>query len=141
MPTRIIWLPILLTVFLLCCSDSGNVISTPIQNSGWQLASITRGDSTSSIPVNEVYTLQFDNDSLVSGQVHCNTYSTNYHIVPPDSISFGPFIMTKIGCPLPSHQAEFRSGFDNANAIKTTSTQLRLYYLNRTRVLNFEKLM
>ena len=139
MPTRRFSFATLVSLILVSCSDRGNVVSTLIQDPTWQLESIESGDSTTSIPANEVYTLHFDNDSLVSGRVHCNTYFTNYCIVPPDSISFGPFNATKMGCPQPSNQLEFRRGFDNANAIDITSNRLRLYYLNRTRVLNFGK--
>ena len=137
MRTRLIYLALLLTLFLICCSDRGNVVSTSIQYSAWRLDSFETGGYTLTVPGNEVYTLHFDNDSLVSGQVHCNTYFTSYHMVPPDSISFGPFNTTKILCPQPSNQAEFRLGFDNANAMKITTNQLQLYYMNRTRVLKF----
>ncbi len=141
MSTRILCFALLLNLFLSRCSDRGDAVSTSSQNSTWRLESIESGGHATSIPTNEVYSLHFENDTLVTGQVHCNTYLTNYRLVPPDSISFGPFNATKIGCPLPSNQDEFRLAFDNANSLKVAGTQLRLYYLNRTSVLNFEKAM
>ena len=141
MSTRILCFALLLNLFLSHCSDTGNAVSTSKQNSTWRLESIESGGHTTNISSNELYTFRFENDTLVTGQVYCNTYFTNYHLVPPDSISFGPFIATKIGCPLPSYQDEFRLAFDNANSLNFAGTQLRLYYLNRTRVLNFEKIM
>jgi heat shock protein HslJ len=131
----------LLNMVLSSCSDKGEGIATPIRSSTWLLQSIQIGGQTTIIPSNEVYTLHFENDTLVTGQVHCNTYWTDYHLVSPDSISFGPFNVTKIGCPLPPTRDEFRLAFDNANSLNVAGPQLRLYYLNRTRVLNFEKEM
>ena len=141
MPSRIIHLPLLVAVFITNCSDRGDVVSASIQNSAWRLESIESSGHTTSIPDNEPYTLHFDNDTLVSGQVHCNTYFTNYRFVLQDSIAFGPFIVTKMGCPLPSNQNEFRLAFDSANSINISSTQLRLYYQNRTKTLIFDKVM
>ena len=139
MKAAILYFVFSVSLVVSCCSDRGEEVITPIQNSTWRLQSILSGGQTIEIQSNQVYTLHFSNDTLVTGQVHCNTYWTSYHLVPSDSISFGPFVTTKILCSQPSNEEEFRLAFDNASSLQVVGTQLRLYYMNRTRVLNFEK--
>lgn len=137
--TGISFFLLLLSLVLTSCSDKGESVISPIQGSTWRLQSIQSWAQTIEIPSDEVYTLHFSTDTLVTGQVHCNTYFTGYHVVPPDSISFGPFNTTKIQCSQPSNQEEFRLAFENSNSFEAAGTQLLLYYMNRTRLLKFEK--
>jgi heat shock protein HslJ len=130
---------IALLAFLVGCSNSTEVSLTSLRNSTWQLDSFDSSGHTKDALSNQVYTLHFDTDSTVSGQVYCNTYATSYSFVGTDSIVFGPFNATKIGCPSLSNAGEFRLGFDRANSLSTTGLRLRILYYNRNRALNFRR--
>ena len=139
MSNRNIYPVIIVLAFFIGCSNSTEVALTSLRNSTWQLDSFDSSGYTITVPADQVYTLHFDSESSVSGQVHCNTYGTTCTFVAPDSIVFGPFATTKIACPSPSSATEFRLGFDQANALSTFGLQLRILYFNRTRALNFSR--
>jgi heat shock protein HslJ len=121
------------------CSDDGADIATSILRTSWQLESIQSGTGTTVVPSGQVYTLNFVSDSLASGQVHCNTYLVSYQLQNSGNLAFGPFNTTKIYCPRPSLEDEYRLAFDNANSLDFDRSYLRLHYLNQTKVLVFHR--
>lgn len=120
------------------CSDKGDDITLAVEDSAWRLQGIEiSGGQTIVIPKHEIYTIYFTRSSSVTGRILCNTYGAEYRLTSGGSISFGDMISTEMACPLPSNEGEFSIALRNANSIEVFRNQLRLHYLNRTRVLNF----
>lgn len=130
----------MLTFALLACSDAGEAPPMTIVGSTWKLMSVLSDSGTTAVPLGQVYTIAFVSDTLASGQIHCNTYSVSYRLLQTGLISFGPFAATKIYCPQPSLEADFRSAFKNPEILEFDRNYLRLRYAEQTKVMSFYRI-
>ncbi len=127
--------------FFCGCSDKGDNLLSAVENSSWRLQQIEIiGSQTIVIPPSETYTMKFHNSSEVGGLSHCNTYEAKYILASDGSISFEDIVSTEIACGPPSHDGEFRLALAKANSIQLTGIELRLHYLDRTKVLHFNRI-
>jgi heat shock protein HslJ len=86
-------------------------------------------------------TLEFQDDTLAAGLGGCNSFGAQYEATNGD-ISFTEIVSTLIACEeegvMEQEEAYFQA-LENAKEFELMDGELRIWYDNRQRVLNFEE--
>ncbi len=117
-----------------------NSILQKIQNTSWRLQSF-HADSiqVDSIPSGHIYSIQFSDSTVASGRNDCNTYYISYQVSSSGDISFSGYGATKILCPEPTIDSEFKSALLEVNRVSISGNQLKLQNTEQTKILVFVK--
>lgn len=123
------------------CGNSLEIVSIDeLFNVEWELKSFETVDgNVVDVEPDQEYTIHFDSDSTVLGQADCNDYSANYTVTNNDSLSIEKIINTEAACSFESRWMEFLEALDDASSFKIRESELRIFYNNREKVLNFTK--
>lgn len=82
------------------CQDSHNThTSENLTGHLWTLQSFEpQGEGKIPVNKNEVYTLEFFEDSTLKGQSDCNTYAGRYEPISKDLLKFQILFITEVYC-------------------------------------------
>jgi heat shock protein HslJ len=69
-----------------------------LQNIRWILESFDIDGNIVTPPKDQAYTIQFKEDSTVSGKIDCNYFYAKYLITSDNSLRLEQFMVTEIGC-------------------------------------------
>jgi len=76
---------------------NGSTTSGGLENSAWQLVSMTEGETESQALPGQAVTLQFDAEGRAAGSAGCNRYFGEYS-VEDGGLRFGPLASTRMAC-------------------------------------------
>lgn len=78
-------------------NGDGSTTAGGLENSAWQLVSLTEGETQSQALPGTAVTLQFDAGGRVAGSAGCNRYFGEYS-TEGDGLHFGPLASTRMAC-------------------------------------------
>lgn len=92
------------------------------------------------VPTDETYSVEFQDDSTVTAVVYCNTCGTSYEAGSDGSISIGLLGCTKLGCPKSQVQDYFPQALHDATFWSIQANNLLILYSHNgeTGTLAFE---
>lgn len=119
-----------------CGSDLPTAPSEPITGVEWTLTRFqTDSEGTLPVPGNQSYTLEFDQDGVLSGQVDCNRCTGSYSAAAP-LLSIGVLACTRAYCGDESLDNRYLSALQGATSYSRQGSELNLRYTGG--VLSFQ---
>ena len=107
----------------------------------WTLVSYGEPGSEAEVIAGTEVTLEFQDDMQAAGLGGCNSFGAQYEATNGD-ISFTEIISTLIACEeegVMEQEAAYFQALENAEEFELIDGDLRIYYDNGQRVLNFEE--
>lgn len=110
-------------------------------NTRWRLISYGQPDSENAVLDGTEITLEFVEGNQTGGSGGCNTFGAHYQVAGGE-ISFSEVISTLLACPnadVTEQEQVYFEALRTANGFDLSDSQLRIWYDNGQRVLNFER--
>jgi heat shock protein HslJ len=128
---------------IISCKNSGidSKRNLELSSTVWRLESFeTIGAEAKRISNSRVYAIKFLPDTIAQVQADCNTCTAKYQLVVPEGNS-GIILKlqwcTEMYCGPASEDQQFLDGLRSASSYEIKGDQLRLYYDQKRKVLNF----
>jgi len=111
-----------------------------LQNTLWILESFDIEGTIVKPPKDQVYTIQFKEDSTVSGKIDCNDFYAKYLITSDNSLRLEQFMVTEIGCGGDqSISDKYIHGLGDAKSYNILKNYLYLYYGDNSRLIFYSE--
>lgn len=108
---------------------------SPLFGTSWVWVSSTASGSTSAAPTGGKFVLSFGEDNRVNSTTDCNGMGGNYTLGASNSMSFGPFMSTKMFCE-GSRESEYSSSLMKTSSYKVEGTNLILVNASGTMIFS-----
>jgi len=124
-------------------TDDGQEPSTTdsLVNTRWTLKSFGQPGSENAVLSGTEITLEFVEGNQAGGSGGCNTFGAQYQVAGGE-ISFSEVISTLLACTsegVTEQEQAYFAALQTANAFDLSEGQLRIWYDNGQKVLNFER--
>ena len=107
-----------------------------LQNTLWTLESFDIDGNIIKPPKDKFYTIQFKDNSTVSGKCDCNDFYANYVITSDDSLRMEQFVITYMGCGGDqSISGKYVQGVREVKSYKIHKNYLYLYYGDNSKLI------
>jgi hypothetical protein len=133
--------------FNTCTNDPVTVADKTLVDTKWDLQSFEIIDVAESAIGSQGIILMFKKDSSLEGEsktiegdlsVPGNSYGGVYEVGIDDSLSIKQTYTTLVGLPAGSRYTEYFQALRNASAYEIEGNRLRIFYDDKTKVLNFK---
>ena len=117
------------------CDSSVNIEQKDILNTIWILNSLNEEGNSIPIPDNQLYSVQFNDDSTVGGKNDCNDFYADY-LISQDSLFIYQLVSTKKGCN--GDQAfsnKYIEALNITKSLKIKNDNLYVYYGNNSELI------
>lgn len=105
-------------------------------NTLWILESFDIEGNIVKPPKDQLYTIQFKEDSTVSGKNDCNDFYANYLITSDDSLRLEQFVTTLMGCGGDqSISDKYVHGLHEAKSYEIHKNRLTIYYETNSKLI------
>jgi len=107
-----------------------------LQNTLWTLESFDIDGKIVKPPKDQIYTIQFKNDSTVTGKNDCNDFFANYMIPSDDSLRLEQLVTTEKGCGGDqSISDKYVQAVREAKSYKIHKNRLYIYYGDNSKLI------
>src|SRR5690242_5233319 len=107
-------------------NPKSNILSdSPLQNTHWKLVELAGKEIPANATAKEMF-IVFKNDSTVSGNGGCNTFSGQYSLGKNNEISFGEMVRTNMLCSAVEFERKYINALSKTDHYKITGDTLSL---------------
>ena len=111
-----------------------------LQNTLWTLKSFDLDGNIVKPPTDQLYTIQFKDDSTVSGKNDCNDFYANYLITSDDSLRLEQLVTTEKGCGGDqSISNKYIQALGDAKSYKIHKNRLYIYYGDNSELIFYSE--
>ncbi len=142
---------LILAVFALFCVGASSCKHLPIDpvdpvdstsihhltGTSWQLTGISANNERMQTPLNEIFTLKFDDKNHIGGQAACNSYGGDVK-ADGKNISFSNIVATQVYCGDLSLDREYFAALNSAKTYTQSGTESLTIFTNSGTTLYFQ---